>query len=238
MNKNVKFALWGVGGVVGFALAYIVFALVLGAQPHQIPIVGALFPAPPEAPTETPRVVTPEPVAESKPREDRGRQNASLLDVFQVNSPYSQAELEALVGELKHKGKELDQRTLEISGREKRADERAEFLDEQYAELQRLRAGLEQWQDELERRDGEVSASERARAEREDASWAKLAKIFGEGEVGELGKRLAEYAPGDAAKILHAMKPARAKELLDAVGADRWREYADAYRLMQEPTGN
>jgi flagellar motility protein MotE (MotC chaperone) len=238
MNKNVKFALWGVGGLVGFALAYIVFALVLGAQPHQIPVVGAMFPAPPEAAQEAPTVATSTPTNESAPRENERRQNASLLDVFQVNSPYSQAELEALVGELKHKGKELDQRIGDVAAREKRADERAEFLDEQYAELQRLRAGLEQWQDELERRDGEVSAGERARAEREDASWAKLAKIFGEGEVGELGKRLAEYSPGDAAKILHAMKPARAKELLDAVGADRWREYADAYRLLDDPAGN
>ena len=238
MNKNVKYALWGGGGLVGFALAYIVFALVLGAQPHQIPVVGAMFPAPPEAPKETPQVAVQEPATEPTPRESTQRQNASLLDVFQVNSPYSQEELETLVGELKHKGKELDQRINDVAAREKRADERAEFLDEQYAELQRLRAGLEEWQDELERRSGEVEVGERARAEREDASWAKLAKIFSEGEVGELGKRLAEYSPGDAAKILHSMKPARAKELLDAVGADRWREYADAYRLMEEPTGN
>lgn len=238
MNKNAKIALFSGAGLLGFTLAYVAFALVLGAQPHQIPVAGALFPTPPEqAQQSREQSGEPAPVATSAAVETR-TVSAGLLDVFQIESPYSAKELEGLVAELKRKSKELDQRLLELGERERRSSERAEFLDEQYAELQRLRAGLEHWETELEQRQGEIESSESARQEREGESWPRLAKLFAEGEAAEQGKRLAQYAPEDAARILQALKPARAKELLDNVGAERWREYADAYRLAATPAGN
>lgn len=233
MNKNAKIGLYAVGGLFGFGLAYIAFALMLGVQPHAIPVAGAIFPSPPEekkpesAPVASAPVNTTTEVAATPPKRPM---QAGLLDVFQIESPYSGQELENLVGELKRKSKELDQRLLELGDRERRATERAEFLDEQYAELQRLRNGLESWENELELRQGEVDGSEKAREERELAGWVTLGKLFGEGDAAEQGKRLAQYPAADAAKILHTLKPARAKELLDNIGGEKWKEYAEAFR--------
>ena len=232
MNKNAKIGLYAGGGLLGFGLAYIAFALMLGVQPHDIPVAGAIFPKPPDAAQKEESPAPQEPTSVSEPRRGSTKEpaRAGLLDVFQIESPYSASELESLVAELKRKSKELDQRSTELSERERRAEERSEFLDEQYAELQRLRNGLEQWESELELRQNEVENGEKARVERERSGWATLGKLFSEGDAAEQGKRLAQYAPEDAAKILQTLKPARAKELLDNVGGDKWKEYAEAFR--------
>jgi hypothetical protein len=229
MKKGLKIGLIAGGGLLAFAFAYVTFALVLGVQPHEIPLVGKAFPAPAEPEKEkTPTAPAAEP-SETKPAVQTA--SVGLLDVFQVESPYSPKELETLVADLKRKSKEFDQRMLELGERERRAAERSEFLDEQYAQLQRLRTGLEEWENELEQRQAEVQRNEKARAEREEESWAKLGKLFTEGDAADQGKKLAAYTPEQAARILVSMKPARAKELLDNVGADKWKEFADAYRM-------
>jgi hypothetical protein len=230
MNKGLKIGLFAGGGLLAFAFAYVTFALVLGVQPHEIPLVGKAFPAPAEP--EKAKDETPTPAAApSEPKAAPQTASVGLLDVFQVESPYSAKELETLVADLKRKSKEFDQRMLELGERERRAAERSEFLDEQYAQLQRLRTGLEEWENELEQRQAEVQRNEKARAEREAESWAKLGKLFAEGDPADQGKKLAAYTPEQAARILVTMKPARAKELLDNVGADKWKEFADAYRM-------
>ncbi len=230
MNKGLKTGLIAGGGLLGFTFAYVAFALVLGVQPHDIPLVGKAFPAPaePKQETQVASAPAPEPVLEVRTA------SLGLLDVFQIESPYSSKELEQLVGDLKRKSKEYDERLAELGERERRSAERAEFLDEQYAQLQRLRTGLEEWENELQQRQVEVQRDERARAEREAESWAKLGKLFSEGDAAEQGKRLAAYTPEEAARVLQSMKPARAKELLDNVGADKWKEFADAYRMADD----
>lgn len=234
MNKGVKIGLMAGGGLVGFTVAYAAFALLMGVQPHALPLIGKAFPTPPgeeQQTTTTPPVNDP---AQTAPRQTQTA-GIGLLDVFQIESPYSPKELEQLVGDLKRKSKEYDQRLLELSERERRAAERSEFLDEQYAQLQRLRTGLEQWEGELTQRGTEIKRDEQARIEREEESWAKLGKLFAEGDASEQGKRMASYTPEQAARILQSMKPARAKELLDNVGADKWKEFADAYRMAGDP---
>ena len=238
MNKNAKIALISAGGAGGFAAAYVLFALMMGASPHAIPVVGALFPAPAEKGDEPARKAPP--VASetaSEARTERRAASAGLMDVFQIQSPYSSTELETLAAELKRKNTDLDTRLAEVERREKETSARAEQLDEHYAELQRLQQALEEREKALANRESSVAETDRARFEREQQGWARLGKLFSDGDATELGTRLAEYAPGDAARILHTLKPARAKELLENVGASKWREYADAYRML-EPAGD
>lgn len=239
MNKNAKIALYSAGGVGGFAAAYVLFALMMGAPPHAIPVVGALFPAPAETqnePARTAPVIASEP--KSEPKSERRTATAGLMDAFQIQSPYSSTELETLAAELKRKNSDLDVRLAELERREKEASARAEQLDEHYAELQRLQHELEEREKELAGRETTAAETDRTRFEREQQGWTRLAKLFADGDAAELGTRLAEYAPGDAARILHALKPARAKELLENVGAAKWREYADAYRMLEPAGGN
>ena len=51
MNKGAKVGLIVGGCLLGFTCAYVAFALVLGVQPHDIPLIGKAFPAPPEVET-------------------------------------------------------------------------------------------------------------------------------------------------------------------------------------------
>ncbi|MBM3991443.1 MAG: hypothetical protein FJ298_10620 [Planctomycetes bacterium] len=233
MNKNAKIALYSAGGVGGFAAAYVLFALMMGAPAYTIPVIGGLFPSPAEngeeAVVDSPLVAN---ETHSETRTERREASAGLMDVFQIQSPYSGAELEALATELKRKVADLDTRLATVAEREKSASARAEQLDEHYAELQRLQRALEEREKTLADRESSVTESDRARTEREQQGWARLGKLFAEGDAAELGPRLAEYAPLDAARILHAQKPTRAKELLENVGATKWREYADAYRTL------
>jgi uncharacterized protein YukE len=214
----------------------------MGAPPHAIPVVGALFPAPAASSEETSNTksLVASETSSGTPveaRTERRAASAGLMDVFQIQSPYSSSELETLAAELKRKNADLDARLADVAGREKSVSARAEQLDEHYAELQRLQRALEEREKTLALRESSVTDTDRARFEREQQGWVRLGKLFADGDAAELGTRLAEYAPGDAARILHSLKPARAKELLENVGAAKWREYADAYRML-EPAGD
>lgn len=235
MNNNAKLGLYAAGGLGGFLVAYVTFALMMGAAPHQIPVVGTVFPQPPQADEKAPAsrtevASTPSPVTPA--RTETRTVSAGLMDVFQIESPYASGELQNLADELKRKSAELDTRLAEISKREQAIQLRSEQLDEHSAELQQLRQSLEERERELAGRETSATESDRSRFDREQQGWVKLAKLFADGDATELGARLAEYAPGDAARILQALKPARAKELLENVGPAKWREYADAYRLL------
>ncbi len=235
MNKNAKLGLYAAGGLGGFLVAYVTFALMMGAAPHQIPVVGAVFPQPQEKAKETPapRAEVASTPSTAPTRTETRTVSAGLMDVFQIESPYASGELQGLADELKRKSAELDTRLAEVAKREQAMQLRSEQLDEHSAELQQLRQSLEERERDLAGREATATESDRSRFEREQQGWVKLAKLFADGDATELGARLAEYAPGDAARILQALKPARAKELLENVGAAKWREYADAYRLLE-----
>jgi flagellar motility protein MotE (MotC chaperone) len=238
MNRYVQWSVLGGGALLFFGAAYVGFALALGGSLDDVLHKDAKTSAPSEqhapAPTQhtepprhEPPAPTPSPAHVS---------TASLLDVFQLQSPYSGAELEELASELKLKNKEYDRRLAELVEREQRAERRSEQLDQRLAELQELRKELEARESELELRRVEVERDEAAKAQRDEVGWAKLAKLFAEGDATEQGKKLAGYPAEDAARILDQLKPARAKALLDHVGADKWKEYADAYRKLVEPS--
>ena len=123
-EQGLKIGLIAGGGLLAFSFAYVTFALVLGVQPHEIPLVGKAFPAPAEP--EKDKEKEPTPAAEpSVPKPAAQTASVGLLDVFQVESPYSTKELETLVADLKRKSKEFDQRLLELGKRESNAAERS-----------------------------------------------------------------------------------------------------------------
>jgi len=227
MNKLLKTALIGVGASAGFLCAFVAFSRALGAGWHEIALVGPLFPAPPEeAAPQEPRVI----IKQERPMRPAG---IGVLDIFQIESPYSTAELEELVRTLEAKLDEVDQRLLDVGEREQRAEDRSTFLDEQYATLSKLRTGLETWENELRQREAEVARDEEARAAREAESWTRLAKLFEKGDAADQSERLLSYTPEEAASILFRLKPTRAQELLDQLEGDSWKQYAEAYRLRE-----
>jgi flagellar motility protein MotE (MotC chaperone) len=215
------------GAIALFALAFLGFAWMRADGPHELPLIGGLFPAPEEGAEPAPAAVA----TPRTPTQAAERAGLGLLDVFRVESPMTKEELSTLTSALKSRLAALDARQAELERGEARLAERALLLDEQVATLGALRTELERWQTELEARAAEVRRDESAAAERDAASWSKLAKLFEKGDAAALAPKLAGYAPADAARVLVHLKPDRARELLEKLGGESWKDYADAYRL-------
>ena len=233
MNKPAKIALIASGSLGAFVIAFVGFSLMLGTPPHEIRVIGALFPGPAMDEQETVAAITKGP-KDQPPRPRVRNAGLGVLDVFRIDSPYSTSELDRLVKDVKRKLGELDQRLRESGERGEELDERASFLDDQYKTLQELRAGLEEWEAELDLRQAEVERDETARKAREEASWKRLSKLFEKGDAREQAGRLKGYGPEDAALILGQLKPVRAQELLEGLSEADWQDYAEAYRLLEE----
>lgn len=219
----------GVGALGLFVGAFFVFLSMMGAEMHEVALVGSFFEAPPEAEAEDDEGPD-APPPEIPPSQPERVASLGVVDVFRIDSPYSASELEQLVRDLKHKTREFDERLAALEDREERLQEREEFLDEKYAALQELRTGLENWEVELNQRQAEVARDEAAEAEREAESWKRLATLFSKGDAAEQSSKLTNYTPEEAARILAALKPTRAKELLDALTGETWKRYAEAFR--------
>jgi hypothetical protein len=229
MKKLLKPAAFALAGVLLFALAFLGFAWVRVESPHELPLVGGLFPQP-AAESEPATAAAPANHAASPAGPVSNRAGLGLLDVFRIDSPLDAGELAALAGELKARLAALESREAQQAEREARLAERALFLDEQFAMINGLRTELERWQTELEQRQAAIGRDESAQAERDAESWTRMAKLFEKGEARSLAKKLEAYPPDQAARILSQLKPDRARELLEGLGGEAWKDYWEAYR--------
>lgn len=233
MKQWQRNSLWIGGGLTLFVAAFVGFALSLGGHWSD----WAPKPAGHGAATEALDAQATAPAREPvRPIEARTA-SLGVLDLFQIESPYSADELRALADELRDKKRELDQRLDNLGERERRAAEREQRVAEQFAELTKLREGLDTWQSEVAARALELGSKERDSERRDGESWSRLAQLLEDGDAAELAEKLAQYTPEDAARVLHALKPARAKELLDALDAERWKAFAEAYRKLATDGG-
>lgn len=232
MNKLLVQIGYALGGLSLFVSTFFVFALLSGTPLHEMALLDKLVPEPPEP---QPVEVAEEPAAKEPAQAggptpaDPVSNAAGILGVFQIPSPLSAEELQALARELEGKRTELDARLAELEAREERLALREEALAERYEELARLRKMLEELETELDLRREEVEAAEAARQAQEIERWKRVAKWFEEGEVEELVRQLTQFSPEEAALILRNLPDARAGELLRAVPEERYREYVDAY---------
>lgn len=245
MNKVATYSLIGAGALALFSAAYIGFAKMHGAPMHELPVFGALFPAP-EKPAESEAPVgdehasaatepappehteAPKPAPAAQLRE----QKADLFSMFQLQSPYSADELRALVDGLKTKNQEAERRLAEMTAKEELVRDRLETIAEREKSLERIKTELDQKERELTAREEEVKSEEQKKSDSEEKSAKALGALFGEGEVEVLAPRLASYGAKEAARILVTLDPERAKELLDALPQARWREFAEAYTKL------
>jgi flagellar motility protein MotE (MotC chaperone) len=243
MNTVVKASLLGVGGLVLFGGAFVGFAKARGADMHALPLIGAMFAAPPEPEPikDTPpaadthaastAAANPAPAAQAHEETHVRTARAGLLDVFSLDAPFQKDELEQLVESLKKSQHDALDRLDAIAAREKVLDEREKLLDERQATLEKLKAQL----DSKAREQSALDASTEdpaARAARIQETWVTRGLLFAEGETDRLVERLQGFSASDAAHILTTLDPARARELLDALPAAKWREYAEAYSIL------
>lgn len=227
MKKLFKPAALALGAAFLFTAAFLGFALMRADGPHELPLIGGMFPAPaaePEAEAATAEVAEPEAGAPAQ------RAGLGLLDVFRVESPMAKEELAALAASLKSRLAALDARAAELERGEAQLAERALLLDDQMSTIHALRTELERWQTELEQREAALQKGEGEAAARDAESWGKLSKLFEKGDATSLAAKLAGYTPDEAAQVLVGLKPDRARELLEKLGGESWKDYWDAYR--------
>jgi flagellar motility protein MotE (MotC chaperone) len=227
MKKLLLPAALLLGAAVLFTVAFLGFAWMRADGPHELPLIGGLFPEPaPEVVDEA----EPELAAAPEQAPPAARAGLGLLDVFRVDSGIDKAELSTLAATLKSRLAALEARQAELDGEEERLAERAELLDEQMNTIHALRTELERWQTELEQREAVLKRDEAVEGERDAASWAKLSKLFEKGDASSLAAKLASYSPEEAARVLVGLKPDRARELLEKLGGESWKDYWEAYR--------
>src|SRR5882672_1422859 len=240
MNTVVKASLLGAGGLLLFGGAFVGFAKARGANMHALPLVGAMFAAPP-APEPGP---SPAPATETHTETTAAASSATthtetsvrtaragLLDVFSLDAPFEKVELERLVESLKRSQHDSLERLDAIAAREKELDEREKVLDERQKTLEKLKLQLDAQAHQQNALDlsTEDPAAHEARIQE---AWVTRGLLFAEGETDRLVERLQGFSSTDAAHILLTLDPARARELLDALPPAKWREYAEAYSTL------
>ncbi|MEO0651913.1 MAG: hypothetical protein AAFZ65_14655 [Planctomycetota bacterium] len=242
MKKPVEIALLAAGGAALFGVCFVSFARVAGVPLHNAPLIGGLFPAPPE--DEEAETAEAGSSAESgaEPSEadlperrnttlDIVSANVGLLGGFAIPAPYSRGELEALVGELEAREEELDRRLGEVGGREQLVEERLLLLEAQAAELQALRDEIDVRAAELELRAMELRRDEDAMGADEALRFANLAALYADGDIDQAATDLQEVTPDEAAKILRNLEDDRALEILRAMPPDARRNYSEAWAV-------
>ncbi len=252
MKPAVTYSLLAVGALVLFSAATIGFAKMKGAPLHELPLFGALFPAPAEtdatdehagpgdthepaagavaehgeaAPTHAAETHSNATANEHRPKVAR----ASLLDAFSLETPLDGAELQGLVKSLRDAQREADQRLGAVAKREVELDERERALKERQQELLEMKSRMEAASAEVQ--PGAVSAApvKATKQELDEREWAAKAQLFESGEAAAIAERLTSFNADDAAKILVALPPKRARDLLAALPTEKWKEFADAY---------
>jgi hypothetical protein len=233
----LKPLLIGFGGVLLFCGAFVGFATWRGAELHELPWIGLLFPLPeddlgdlathPDAPPRAETSRPPRPQADPpRPRSEPAKvARASLLDAFTLEPPYSAAELQTLVDALKESHHEAELRLEAIAAREAAVEAREAAVADKEQELVELKARL----DAMTQGSGAPDRVRSKAEELEELAWSAKSALFAEGDVEPLATRLLGYPAIEAARILAGLPPERAQELLAALPESKWREYAEAY---------
>lgn len=248
MVKPVETALLAAAGLTLFGLCYVGFAAIGGVPLHTLPMVGAMFPAPPPVEDPVAELVADEAQAppdadllypdRPSPHQAKELIGASLgvIGSFAVHAPFDRDELESLVKELEQREVALGQRLRTLEDREAVVEEQLLSLQERSSDLDRLRAEIDAQSAALEAQTQALAeqraAFERAQAlagESEQERLQRKAALFAEGEAEVAAQRLLPLGPEEGGKILRLLEPARAREILDALSGDDWSRFVDAY---------
>lgn len=233
MNNIIKYAAFASGGVVLFFSSFLAFSALSGTPPHELAVIGGLFPAPVEeevAPESAPIDLADEIERDDRPVTEVIEAAASPLRAFLLASPFSTDELDQLQRQVKRSHSDALARAGELDERERELEARERQLDERWEELVQIRTTLIEHDLELQQREDELTRDERNQAEQERASWASMAKIFENGDAAELIDNLQLFGPENAAQVLRGLSEERASELINLIPRDRYLEFAEAYR--------
>ncbi len=241
MNKIVKMALMGAGGLVLFVGSYVGIALISGAPLHEVAGISMFVDAPeePEEGEENTEVADASEADEPKTGAELLNSNAGLLGAFMMDAPFSATELRGLENELKKKLREqtIEREALEVRSLE--LDEWEHSLRERQSELANLRTKLEELEGKIDLRKAELERDESVAEERERQGWRDMADLFEGGDAQSNAMMIQAESPEDAALILRELDGAKAGEILRLIQPVTERKrFTDAYRLAVTTQGD
>ncbi|MEZ5977605.1 MAG: hypothetical protein R3F34_05235 [Planctomycetota bacterium] len=245
MVKPIELALLGVGGTSLFTVCFLGFASITGVPMHSVPVIGSVFPAPPE-PEEDPVVVVhdptnPESVMPQREltQEDRKALESSIasLNSWSLPPPYEIEEVARLIDELTAAKTEVERREAELDTKEADFAEDLLRLQQRGTQMEELRHSLEQREAAVDRKEAELQQlateldrPDLVRSENAEKELLRKSLFFQTGDVESLAKRLVTFQPAEAAAILHKLEDeSRAVDILNALPADSWQEYMEAF---------
>ena len=243
MNKAIEVGAMILGSASLLLVSFLGFAVMSGVPLHEVAVIGSLFEAPenPEGamdptppPTTSVQPGAEGPASASRPNDDPAvRGSLGLMAAYSQPSPYTQAELQELVDELKGQRARLEARELDLDDRERRLEEMEAGYESRIAALQELQGTLDAFQAELIRREVEIKAGEDAIDLANERATLELANVLEGFAVDKRVSLLTQYTPDEAAQIFVAMtEDTRQKtfaELGNKLPAEQAKDYVEAY---------
>lgn len=232
MSKLIEIAAMVLGGLSLFAVSFVAFTMVSGTDMRRVAVIGSLLPevavdgdGEPVAEPET-HALPPMP---QRTNEQVVEASLGVLGTWNLPSPYTQNELQALADELKMRRSRLELRANDLDVREQDLEAEQELIAEQHRTLEAMKAELEAFQAELALREQELRNEERAVADAHTERWKGVARVIAGLETDAAATRLKAFEPVEAARILTQMDDERAATLLNELDGKLWKDYVDAY---------
>ncbi len=223
MNKIILI----LSGIAAAALllvgTFVTAAGMLGAELHELPVLGALFPEPPvesidPSLNELNSSVEEQVDADMRSPEQVMDNSSSPLHAFLLPNPWSTDQLEEIESQLKTRLNAIGEREKELDARQLNLEESQRHLTELQKELESVRSGLIDERDETVALQEEVKIEEKAAAEKRVESFKQMSSLFANGDADEMSQMLLDmYPPADIGLVLSGLTPERVQVLMQGI---------------------
>ncbi len=220
MNKLLKILAYGLGGVGLLIASFLVFASLGGVPLSTLPLVGGIFPMPPEKEAAPPEPATVEAQIDEdrRPAEQVLDTTTSPLYTFTISDPWSATQLESLEQSLEAQMAKLMERERDLIERERDMDERARQYDRLFTELEELRSNLLDQSDEASALRAEEERAAQAAEMQRLEGLKRIVSLYADGDAKQIGRQLLDaHDSREAGEILSMLDPERAAELVSAI---------------------
>lgn len=225
MNKIILILSGIAAAILLLVGTFVTAAGMLGAELHELPAIGGLFPEPPVASIDPSLNELNSSVEEQVDGDMRSPEqvmdhSSSPLHAFLLPSPFSTDRLEELESQLKTRLNAIAEREKELDARQLNLEESQRHLAELQKELESVRSGLIDERDETVALQEEVKIEEAATAEKRVESYKQMSSLFANGDPELLSQMLLDmYPPNEIGLVLAGLPPERVTVLLAGIRA-------------------
>lgn len=220
MNKILKSLVYALCGSGLLTASFVVIASVVGIPLSNLPMIGGFFPEPELEGSEPPQPSTLEAQIDEdrRPPDQVLEASASPLHSFQLETPWSTKQLEALEQRLEARIAVFEERTQALKEREREQNERERRYDKMFIQLDVMRESLLLQSDESAARQEEIDTEALAKEAGRRDSLKRAAVLYEEGDPADAAKMLlATYSPEDAGEVLRYLDASRVTELMTEI---------------------